>query len=354
MSNVYWEAAKRDRDGGAAMTQSQRTTINDVAKLAGTSAATVSYFLNGKLDKMSEATRARIEQVIRETGYVPSAHAQGLASKPSGVIAVLIEDNTNVWAGQLVRGVERVAHEAGYFTVVCDTHFDPEMERNYVEKMLSLGVDGFVIQPTNLHRRINERLVRAGKPVVFYDFNGMDLQTTWIKTDLYGGVYNATRACIEKGYEEFVLLSTGPEGSRTRIERQSGFSDALGEHGLEYQFIQIGHNNPTVAELRHRFEFKLSPARRTLLFCPHQWALARVLKALEPMRHLVPERIGLLGLDNADWTDLTEPQVSTIIEPVEEEGHLACEMLLSLMHDPATPPKQRMLPCTTRWLASTI
>lgn len=330
----------------------KRVTISDIARLAGTSTATVSHFLNGKHAKMSEETRQRISKVIKETGYSPSAQAQTLASKSSGVIAVLILDNTNTWAGQLVSGVENSAHKNGYLTVVCDTHFDPEVEHSYVEKMLSLGVDGFVIQPTTHYRSVSERLKKAGKPVVFYDFFNMDLGTTWVKSDLYGAVYDAISECVDKGYEDFFILSTGPEGARSRAERLQGFSDALGVHGIRSQYVRINHGAPSVSSLRRFFEQNIHTARRSLVFCPHQWALGRIFKALEPMSHLVPDRIGVLGFNNADWSDLTDPSLSTIVEPVEQEGSLACEMLIELIRDPEAKPRQEMLSCETRWLSS--
>ena len=332
----------------------RRTTIADIARLAGTSTATVSHYLNAKFDKMSEATRARIASAITQTGYVPSAQAQGLARKASGVVAVLILDNTNVWAGQLVSGVEEVAHNAGYQTAVCDTHFDPKTERDYIEKMLSLGVDGFIVQPTSHYRSINERLKRAGKPVVFYDFSMIDFATTWVKSDLYGGMYDAVSTCVEKGYEEFVVLSANTAAARTRSERAQGILDALAEAGLEGNVVPITREAPSVEELTRYFELHTSPAHKTLVICPHQWALARTYKALTPMRHLMPETIGLLGLNCADWSDLPEPGITTIIEPVQREGRIACAMLVDLMSDPSTKPRQEMLACETRWLGSTL
>ena len=83
---------------------------------------------------------------------------------------------------------------------------------------------------------------------------------------------------------------------------------------------------------------QLNPARRTLIFCAHQWALPRVFEALSDMRHLVPKQIGLLGLNNAEWAGLTTPSISTIVEPVEKEGRIACSMLIDLMRDPNAPP----------------
>lgn len=100
-----------------------RVTITDIAKLANTSTATVSHYLNDKFDKMSPATRESIRRAIEQTGYVPGVQARSLAGKPTGIIAVLILNNTNIWAGQICSGIEGVATAAGYQTVICNSNF---------------------------------------------------------------------------------------------------------------------------------------------------------------------------------------------------------------------------------------
>lgn len=331
----------------------KRVTITDVAEKAGVSTAAVSYYLNGKLDKLSERTAQRIERVIRDTGYVPNAQAQTLSGKRTHVIAVFILDNTNIWAGKLLSGIERMALENGYQTIVCTTNFNAETERMYVEKMLSLGVDGFIIQPTSNFRAVKTRIERAGKPVIFYDCSLYDLDTYWIKTNLYDGVYSATSACIEAGYEEFLTIAADMTEMRTRMERFQGFADALAAQGLFHRALSITHSTPSERELTDYFKFKLSPAHRTLIFVQNQWALARVYKALQPMSNLMPERIGLIGMNCDEWTGLTVPTLTTIVEPIFEEGHRACEMLIQLLDGGAPAQKQHVLSCHIDWKGST-
>lgn len=145
----------------------QRVTIADVAREAGTSTASVSYYLNDKREKLSEKTQNKIARVIKELGYVPNAQAQTLTGKQTHVIAIIILDNTNKWAGLVLNGMEQVMLPAGYQTVVCTSNFNPETELMYVDKMLSLGVDGFIIQPTANFRAVHDRIRRAGKPSSF-------------------------------------------------------------------------------------------------------------------------------------------------------------------------------------------
>lgn len=331
----------------------QRVTIADVAREAGTSTASVSYYLNDKQDKLSQKTRDKIARVIKELGYVPNAQAQTLTGKPSHVIAIIILDNTNKWAGLVLNGMEQVMLANGYQTVVCTSNFDPETELMYVEKMLSLGVDGFIIQPTANFKAVHERITRAGRPVVFFDAAIYSPGTSWIKTNLYDGVYNATQACIDAGYEEFFSIAANMTEMRTRMERFQGYAEALAAHGQIYKAIAIDHHKPTLADLTEYFKYNLSPAKRTLIFVQNQWALPRVYKALQPMAELIPQKIGLLGLNCEDWTNLTTPTVSTIIEPVDQEGREAAEMLLALLDGSAQPGEQRILECQINWLDST-
>lgn len=333
-----------------------RVTIVDVAKLAGTSTASVSYYLNGKLEKLGTPTQQRIAAAIRETGYVPNAQAQALSGKPTHVIGLVLLDNTNLWAGQIQSGVESVARDVGFQTVVCGTNFSRKNEQACVEKLLSLGVDGFIIQPTSNFKAIHDRVRRAGRPVVFFDCDTFDLSTSWVKANLYDGVYTAIQTCIESGYDRFVSVAAPSTqmSLRTRIERSSAFSDVLSAHNIDYTEIPIDRDGPSVTELYEKFKYTLSPAHRTLVFVQNQWALSRVFQALENSRNLMPDRIGLLGLNCTEWTALTTPTISTIIEPVRQEGRLACQMLLELLDNEDARPRQEILSCRTRWMASTL
>lgn len=338
--------------GRPAMVKS--VNITDVAKLAGVSTATVSYFLNGRFNKMSASTRARIAQTIKETGYVPNAQARVLSNKTTGVVAVLICNIANNWAGEILRGMESVANVKGYQIIVCDTNFDSKSENLCVEKMLSLGVDGFIIQPTGQVRTIRDRLSKAGKPMVFYDYSPFDMKGSWVKTNLYDAFYNSVSECAERGYEDCVILAADSSDARTRLERMQGIADAAAAKKMSSSILPISHHSPSQDELTHYFQYNINPSKRTLIVCPHQWALTRIFEAMRPCMHLVPDRIGILGLDNAGWSSLVTPSLSTIIEPVREEGVFAFKALASQLEGTSQTPLCEVFECTTNWQGSTL
>ena len=121
-------------------TMKEKITIRDIAERAGTSKTTVSFFLNGKTDKMSEETQARIAQVIKETNYRPSIAARSLNAKETRLIGVIIGDITNTFANQIVKGIDDFARDNRYQLIVGNSNYNFENEKGYVNRMLAMGV----------------------------------------------------------------------------------------------------------------------------------------------------------------------------------------------------------------------
>ena len=125
--------------------------------LAGTSKTTVSFYLNGKTEKMSEKTRQRIAEVIKETNYKPSVAARSLNSKSTKLLGIMIGDITNTFSNQIVKGIEDVASKKGYQLIVANSNYDYGREEKYIDRMLSMGVDGFIVQPTIQFKEITKK-----------------------------------------------------------------------------------------------------------------------------------------------------------------------------------------------------
>ena len=116
-------------------TMKEKITIRDIAERAGTSKTTVSFFLNGKTDKMSEETQARIAQVIKETNYRPSIAARSLNAKETRLIGVIIGDITNTFANQIVKGIDDFARDNRYQLIVGNSNYNFENEKGYVNRV---------------------------------------------------------------------------------------------------------------------------------------------------------------------------------------------------------------------------
>ena len=159
----------------------RKVTIKDIAELAKTSKTTVSFYLNGKFDKMSEETKNRIKSTIEATNYKPSIAARSLNAKSTKLIGVVIGDITNSFSNQIVKGIESKAQEFGYQIIIGNSNYDPSREDELIEKMLNLGVDGFIIQPTSNFRKYSRIIDIKKKKVVFLIANFTNIAQTGSK-----------------------------------------------------------------------------------------------------------------------------------------------------------------------------
>ena len=332
----------------------KRITINDIAQMAGTSKTTVSFYLNGKTSRMSEDTQARIRKAIKETGYLPSPLARGMNAKKTSLIGVIIGDITNTFSNQIVKGVESVAAEEGYRILVSSSNHNRNDERAYIDRLLSVGVDGFIVQPTAQFREISKAIEDGGKQLVFFDSKFYDHASNWVKTDNYEATYKAVEACVKKGYERFLLVAAAPQLLSSRIERFSGFVDALEANEQGFTQFQVDDKGVDIEALRAFLRTNIDGTTPTLVFAPNCWALPDVYVAMREFYPLMPDRAGLLGFDNTEWVGVASPSVSVVVQPAFEEGEQACRILLDLISGEGKVEPHQVLDCSIEWGTSTL
>ncbi len=330
-----------------------KITINDIAKLSNTSKTTVSFYLNGKFEKMSEATKNKIEKVIEETNYRPSLVARSLNSKNSKLIGVLIGDITNSFSNQIVKGIEASASEKGYQIIVGNSDYNKEREESYLERMMSMRIDGLIIQPSSQFRKLTKKISEKGIPTVFFDSKLYDMKTKWVKTNNYEATYDAIVKCIEKGYEDFYMITADPQLISTRLERTSGFIDALADHSKTYEFLTIENDKVKPEVIADFLDERLDLNKKSLVFVPNCWALPTVFLAMKHHRKRMPN-IGLLGFDNMEWVNFSSPAISTIVQPAFEEGMEAANILIDQIENKNNIIGQKVLDCYVNWNESTL
>ncbi|WZU02123.1 LacI family transcriptional regulator [Erysipelothrix sp. D19-032] len=195
------------------MAKKPKVTINDIARLAQTSKTTVSFYLNGKFDKMSVETKDRIATVIEEQQYRPSVATRSLNAKSMKLIGVLIGDITNDFANQIVKGIDEIAKTHNYQLIVGNSNYTFESESDYIDRMLSMGVDGFIVQPTIQFKALIPKIRANGKSLVFIDSQTDMESNAWVKTNNYEAVLETTFELVDKGYNDFILLTVIPVSS---------------------------------------------------------------------------------------------------------------------------------------------
>lgn len=106
-----------------------KTTIYDVARKAGVSITTVSRVIN-HTGRISDKTRQRVMNVMKEMEYTPNVHAAALSGKRTNIIGLVTPDISNPFYGELAKSIEERADELGFQMIICSTDYDPKKKRN--------------------------------------------------------------------------------------------------------------------------------------------------------------------------------------------------------------------------------
>lgn len=330
-----------------------KITINEIAKLAGVSKTTISFYLNGKTQRISLKTQNRIATIIKQTNFQPNLAARCLNSKSSKLIGVLISDITNTFSNQIVKGIETIASKYNYQVIVGNSEYSYQREENYIEQMLSMGVAGFIVQPTAQFRKLSKKLLKLNKPLVFFDSKLYDLKSNWIKTNNYEATYETIVKCIIKGYESFYLITADPQLISTRLERVSGFIDALADYNFNYKTFILENDRVDFKMLHNFFESTLNVSKKSLVFVSNCWALPDIYLALKQYRNNMPQ-IGLIGFDNLEWVNFSSPSITTIIQPAFKEGEEAAKIVIDQIEGKNKLDNQKILNCYVNWNESTL
>jgi len=333
--------------------------MNDIAKLARVSLGTVSHVLNDSAG-VSEPVRKRVLEAVQATGYQPSELARGLRRVKSKMIGMIIPDITNPFFPAVVRGAEDVAFSNGYRLILCNTDNDHSKELMHLNELRTYLPAGLIVIPSSFSDLTTqaESYRRAGTGVVCID----RLPKNWIGDSVTAnneaGAYNATRHLIQLGHTRLATI-TGPLHLTNAKERLGGFKRATKEAKLplppeyaqETNFDKQGGYAKTLILLR------LIP-RPTAIFAGNDMIALGALLAVREAGLRCPGDVSIMGFDDLDLAETTNPSLSSVSQSGYQLGttaarllldrregdtsparHIVLETLLKLRHSVAPPPE---------------
>ena len=315
----------------------EKLTIQDIARLAGVSKATVSRVLNQKPD-VDPATRERILRIMDEQGFVPSIAAAGLAGGRSRLLGMLVPSLTWPLIPEIIRGVGDVIEATSYELILYSiTDVNHEKDRSdvidrIVRTKLAAGLLAIFPGPSALH--LGE-LHKRDFPVVLLDDQGLPPENTpWISADNRVGAYEATRHLITLGHRRIAHIQ-GPLKYRVSHDRYEGYCEALREAGIAIDpaLVMQGDFMPSGGRECARAFFEL-PERPTAIFAGSDYMAFGVMAVAEEYGLRIPDDLALVGFDDIPASAHMQPALTTVRQPFYEMGQRAIELLLSLVDSP--------------------
>jgi LacI family transcriptional regulator len=318
------------------------TNIRDVAKLAGVSPITVSRAVNNS-GYISRETRERVEAAIDELGYVPNMLGPSLRSQQTLTLAAVISDITNPFWTTVTRGIEDVAQANGYSTVLCNTDESESKQEQYLQMLLRRRVDGILLVPAGSEPAPVELIKRQGTPVVVIDRQVPDVDVDIVRADSEEGAYQLTRHLLSLGHRRIALLA-GPKSVSTAVDRIHGCLRAIQEAGLSINDDLISWGNFTQASGSEsaRLATDRDP-RPTAIFAANNFIAIGAMQALKAKGLRIPEDLALVAVDDIPPAYTPEPFLTAAIQPADEMGRQAAQLLLDRIKNPAGAPFQKIV-----------
>ena len=301
----------------------KRITTHDVAKRAGVSQPTVSLVLSKNARaRVSPETRERVLLAARELGYVPNVVARSLVRSRSYAIGVIVPDLRNPFFAEVVSGAERVASEAGYAVLLCETR---EIPRDlHIRALIERQVDGIMVDAIGA-ASLPDTLI-AGVNLVLID----EPPDRWpgVASDAIGAGRLAAEHLLSLGHRRFGFIGPATNVHAIRM-RERGFIGALAARDIRIESSALRRVAATAAGgqagMRALLDLRDPP---TAVFCTNDLVAAGALKVCSLDRVLVPQQMSIVGCDDIELASLLVPELTTIAIPARELGARAARLLL--------------------------
>ena len=309
------------------MIPKRRVTIKQVAKLSGVSTQTVSRVLNERPDVSAE-TRQRVQQIIAELGYAPSAIARSLIQGRSYTLGVVAHGLDYYGPSHTLVGIEREANHLGY-SVLLDLlhHPEPDRAEKVLRRLLSQQVDGVIwaVPEIGSNRAwLKDNVVNLGVPLVFTNMQPRPGAAVIAVDNLEGGRL-ATEHLLAQGCRRIGII-TGPLSWWEGRQRELGWQSALAAARVEplERFKAYGDWSATSGDACMRQLLEQSPDLEAVFVCNDQMALGAVRVASELGRR-IPQDLALVGFDDIPEAAYFVPRLTTVRQDLFELGARAVE-----------------------------
>ena len=336
----------QDEDASAsADTATRGGSIAAVAQRAGVSVATVSRVLNGHAN-VRAATRERVLAEIETSGYRVNELARNLRTAESRLLLTMVPDFGNPFYAEIVRGIDSVARQHGYFMLLCDTGADAGRERGYFDLLRRHRADGAIcLDPATVQQALAAEST-ALPWVACCEFDP-DVGVPYVGIDNYRAAHDAVRHLIARGRRRVALINSD-EHYLYAQQRRDGWRDALGEAGIVARDAWRVNVNCLDYDAGAQAAAALMrlPADEApdAIFAVSDTLAVGVVNGLRGAGRRVPHDVAVVGFDDIALAAQIDPPLTTIAQPMRELGETAARLLLRRFADPCASVPGVLLP----------
>ncbi|MGA9517984.1 MAG: LacI family DNA-binding transcriptional regulator [Trichococcus sp.] len=315
-------------------------TLKDVAKLANVDASTVSRTLNNN-SYVHEDTRRRVMEAVEQLSYKPNLLAQGLRKGKRQSIGVIIPSISLSIFSDIVQVIEREATKLGYRIIICISDDDPEIEKEYIERLRNGLVDGIIIASTGKNNAALRNIQNSGIAVIQL-IRKQDKTLSSIVANYRSSAYEAVRYLVSRGCKKIGLIN-GSMKVLPYIERCEGYKQAIQEFGLEAYVIESKSKKESYFEDGYTGAKKLlekDPDIDGIIVAADMHGIG-VIRYLKEQKIAIPDQIKVMSLTGHSIGGMLETAMTSVELPSQEIGELITK---SIVKDIEAPKNGKRIP----------
>jgi LacI family transcriptional regulator len=306
-------------------------TMREVATLAGVSITTVSHVIN-ETRSVAQDTKDRVLKAIEETGYTGDAIARSLVTGGTKSLGLAVSLVSHPYFAELIAAIENEATAAGYSLVLIDTRDTAESEQAAVKMLRGRRVDGLLLTPSaGAGAAVLPELRRLGIPTVLVDRLSVSKDMDQVGPENVQSTSQLARHLAELGHRRIGMV-TGQIGLATTDERVLGYRLGLGRAGLAWDEELVSADG----KLGPLLDLSSPP---TAVVAGDHMVLTNVLHEVRARGLRIGRDLAIVSYDEVEWSELVDPPLTTMAQPIEEIGRTAVRLLLSRITDPERAPE---------------
>lgn len=299
-------------------------TIKDVAREAGLTVGTVSRVLNNR-GYISEATRNRVHEVMKELNYQPNEVARSLSKSKTNTIGVIVPHIVHPYFAKLISNLEKAASDRGFKILLCNSREERERELEYLEMLKSNRVAGLVLCSATVK---TESLESLDIPVITIERN-VGTGTASVECDNYQGGVLAAKHLIACGCKYIINFSGVEKTEMPADSREVGFLDMCRQYGVDGVACKSQENQYYAMEYHEYIEKIITENPKTDgIFASSDLIAAQVLQVCAKLGLKVPEQVKVVGFDDVNIASLTTPPITTVHQPVREMAEMSVDLIV--------------------------
>ena len=305
-------------------------SLRDVAKAAQVSVGTVSNVLN-RPEVVAPMTLARVQEIIKDLGFVPNGFARHLRSGHSRTLGLIVPDVANPFFTEVARGVEDAASKRDYAVFLCNSDESATKEDRYVNVLIQQQVRGVLITPADMKSDRLEVMRERGIAVTLLDREIKGRKQCSVSVDDVHGGQIAIEYLAGLGHKNIAWVC-GPESIPQVADRGAGVTKAAKVAGAKIETIRVPLMNAAKGEEAAKRILELD-AMPTAIFCANDLLALGVMRALLANKVRIPEQVSVLGYDNIEFAPSAAVPLSSIAQPSYQMGVTAADLLLNECED---------------------